>query len=528
MKPHFILHSTLSVLSILACTMFLPLKADSQAQLVTSYKSSKDVIANPDRGLYFYGGEGIDHSNGCWANYATDSKLTFEKLVGIRARGLSLIYLQYDLGTYREKYQIESRFIDCIRTDFSNIRASGLKVILRFAYNPRHRIAATNSSTEVYENYQDDVETTGECNKLGEKTNFCEASLEMIKRQLNDKEFAALIRDNGDVIAVWQAGFLGKYGEWYYTRGDDVGLNGNQNFLASAEIIKLMLRILPAPGIVQVRTPRYKCEMIKALTNTSLCPTEGLTGDAKDFEERIGFYNDCFYANDKSDGETYCNPVIELCSDGTVVKYWRNYLAREGMRYPVGGETCDSVRSDSWKGVLEEFSRFHWSFFSEARLNEKRVGWTSANKRSDLQKFLGYRLYLEKSLFKKSLTVGEKLTVELTLSNSGWAAPFQPRDAQLILRGSCQELVKCVKTLPLNIDIRDWFPNASQVVTVIIDTQGLNEGSYELLLNFPDKANNTLKHPEYYSIRLANQKDSNFYWEPTTGYNRFGQVKLTR
>src|SRR5690242_17850626 len=130
MKPHSILHPTLTVVSILACTMFLPLKADSQAQLVTSYKSSKDVIANPDRGLYFYGGEGIDHSNGCWANYPTDSKLTFEKLVGIRARGLSLIYLQYDLGTYREKYQIESRFIDCIRTDFSNIRAAGLKVIL--------------------------------------------------------------------------------------------------------------------------------------------------------------------------------------------------------------------------------------------------------------------------------------------------------------------------------------------------------------------------------------------------------------
>jgi hypothetical protein len=42
-----------------------------------------------------------------------------------------------------------------------------------------------------------------------EKTNLCEASLETIKRQLNDKEFAALIRDNGDVIAVWQAGFLG-------------------------------------------------------------------------------------------------------------------------------------------------------------------------------------------------------------------------------------------------------------------------------------------------------------------------------
>ncbi|MGA9998096.1 MAG: DUF4832 domain-containing protein [Pyrinomonadaceae bacterium] len=533
MKLRFILKTTLGLLAILACAMTLPLPAAAQAPVATSYKESKDVIANPERGLYFNEGvDGIDHSTGCWANYKPENRLTLEKLKSIRARGLSLLYLQYDLGAYREADKIESRFIDCIKTDFNNVRAAGLKVILRFAYNPRHRVNGAKS--EVYEDYQENVEASGECNKIGDEANLCEAKLEKIKRQLQDEEFAGLIRGNSDVIALWQAGFLGKYGEWYYTR-DDVGLKGKQNFHASAEIIKLMLDILPAPGIVQVRTPRYKCEMIKALTNTSSCEANGLTGDAKVFEERIGFYNDCFYDKDKSDGETYCNPVVEKCSDGTVVKYWRDYLAMKGMKYPVGGETCNTVRSGSWKTVLEEFSRFHWSFFSEARLNETKVGWTSISKRSDLQKYLGYRLYLKESVFKQSVMAGEKLTVQLTFSNSGWAAPFHPRDSELILREECQDLAKCgktvplgIKTVPLSIDIRDWLPNTSQVTTAIIDTQGLAEGSYELLLNFPDKAKDKLKLPEYYSIRLANQKDGNFHWEASTGYNRFGQVKLTK
>ena len=58
-----------------------------------------------------------------------------------------------------------------------------------------------------------------------------------------------------------------------------------------------------------------------------------------------------------------------------------------------------------------------------------------------MQKFLGYRLFLERGVFKKALTVGEKLIVELRLSNSGWAAPFQARDAQLILRGTVKSWI---------------------------------------------------------------------------------------
>ncbi len=64
-----------------------------------------------------------------------------------------------------------------------------------------------------------------------------------------------------DVIYVLQAGFIGCWGEWFYTRNDGVEKNDYKPNEAQKadriEIMKLLLKAVPG-RMVQLRTPALK------------------------------------------------------------------------------------------------------------------------------------------------------------------------------------------------------------------------------------------------------------------------------
>lgn len=119
---------------------------------------------------------------------------------------------------------------------------------------------------------------------------------------------------------------------------------------------------------------------------------------------------------------------------------------------------------------------------------------------------------MQDATFPIKVNRGSILPIELNLKNVGFAAPFNDRPVQLILRN-----LKAAETiaLNLNVNIRKWYPGNITIKDTLTIPTNIPIGTYDLLLNLPDKYTSLSKRAEY-SIRLANTD----IWEDSTGYNK--------
>lgn len=131
----------------------------------------------------------------------------------------------------------------------------------------------------------------------------------------------------------------------------------------------------------------------------------------------------------------------------------------------------------------------------------------------DVLRNLGYRIKLLEADFVEAATPGEEMTITILLENEGWAAPYNPRNAELILRSVTSP--STIYVIPLSSDVRFYLPGQTSTIDEQITIPlTILSGDYDLLLNFPDAASSLHNRPEY-AIRLANKNT----WESTTGYN---------
>lgn len=70
-----------------------------------------------------------------------------------------------------------------------------------------------------------------------------------------------IFEKNSDVICVVNAGFIGTWGEWYYTSQDDFGKPSSPNYENRREVIEALLKALPTSRMIQLRTPFFKRTM---------------------------------------------------------------------------------------------------------------------------------------------------------------------------------------------------------------------------------------------------------------------------
>ena len=145
-----------------------------------------------------------------------------------RQNNSSLIYRLYYLKDFKNA-PISDAFLSQIRQDMGVARKAGIKIILRFAYS----IAMDEP----------------------------DAPLSVILQHLD--QLKPILQENKDVIAVLQAGFIGSWGEWYYTT------NNLNNDAARKTIIDKILEVLPVERTIQVRTPNYKRNYIGVKTAIS-------------------------------------------------------------------------------------------------------------------------------------------------------------------------------------------------------------------------------------------------------------------
>lgn len=478
-------------------TAHAPNPAHARNTVVTYQPSTKD-FPNPERGFYIPIGTSASHfvsldSAGLRAQFAgpqKHGKATY-------AIFSTLLMREYTLDTFRGR-PLSQEFLRHVDHDLTVVDQAGLKVILRFAYTNTAKSGACPDIYKICPPYGDAPESI----VLG-----------------HIAQLAPLLKKHVAVIAVLQEGFIGIWGENYYTDYfGDAGNNGPGHLFDSSwndrnQVLHALLEALPADRMVQVRTPQIKQKYVYGPHATvEEKPLSAAQGYSQSDMARIGFHNDCFLAS-VDDYGTYYDNGSSVQPKKSANEVLRRYFAEDSRYLPVGGETCDdaySPQNDCAPAghAEEEMARMHYSFLNTTYNNDVNNDWDSLGCISSIRKRLGYRLVLRRGFFPVRVRPGAKFNVTLELYNAGYAMPYNPRSAYLILRNkeNGQEI-----RLPFITDIRKnlhWSKD-------LIIPGGTAPGRYELLLALPDSYAEIARRPEY-SMRLAN-KD---YWEAATGYNK--------
>lgn len=437
-------------------------------QTVT-YTESTYLIANPERGLQKYSITASNYATTDGANNLSVATLTDMKNSSDK---ITVVYRYFMLNEFMNSV-INTTYLNNIQTDFNNIRTAGLKVIVRFAYSDVIGTAAQQPS----------------------------------KAQIlsHISQLAPVLNTNNDVIFSLQAGFIGTWGEWYYTNSTEFGTDGvisTEQWNNRKEIIDAMLAATPIEIPIQVRYVGIKTTMYGTL---QLTPSTAYQNTPN---ARIGFFNDAFL-NNYGDMGTY---AVGECENPVGTPDY-NYLSNETQYLPMTGETnglnpCDSGFRTTGANAITEMGLTHWTTLNRDYYPDFWDFITAANY-DEMVKKLGYRYVLNSTNVTSN---GSNFNLTLNLTNVGFATPFKQRSIYLVLKSTATNTISIHL---INADIRTW-------VGPVSITQNFNlglTGTFQMYLWMPDKAPSLSANSDY-SIQVANTGT----WEPTTGYNNLLQT----
>ncbi|MDG5766258.1 DUF4874 domain-containing protein [Balneolales bacterium ANBcel1] len=449
--------------------LFLALPFTLPAQLVYTYQESDDIIANPERGLQKY-----SITNSSYYTNTDYSNITVSSIAGWRTgpEKVTVIYRYFLLGDYMET-EISENYLDNIQIDFDRIREAGLKCLVRFSYTNRQ---SSDPQQPVKELILQHIE-----------------------------QLAPILEKNKDVIVAHQAGFIGTWGEWYYTNSAEFGTDGSisaAQWENRKEVVDAMLTATPLDIPVQVRYPQVKITMYGS---TPLTEETAYTDTP---QARIGFYNDAFL-NVWGDMGTYRNAGQHGNPSGTS-DY--SFLANETRYLPMSGETngLNPPRTDGENALLE-MDMTNWSIINRDYHGDVINGWINTGHLETMLKYLGYRFVLRQATFAQA---EEGFEVTLDIENTGYARPFRERKAWLIVRNL---FTSDEQAYEVPGDVRTWEDEVRVVIPV--DATLLPDGLYEVHLHMPDLL---LEDRPEYAIRLANDQ----VWDSEKGTNFLGIIEI--
>ena len=420
---------------------------NNASMLSVQFTPSTLDFPNPERGFYKFA--------------ADPAKLDAYYLNSITQQGYRLIYTPADLSQWRNQ-DLPQSYLNSLNDGFELMRQAGVKAVLRFAY---------------------DYEASGK-----------DTNLAQVKRHI--EQLKPIINRNADVIAVWQGGFIGAWGEWHSSAN---GLNSDSN---KKEIAQALLAALPANRQLNLR---YPYDLIKWY---------GTPASAEDFannseKARIGIHNDCYLASIDDTG-TY-----QPRRDQTIEA--QRMFTRQHVQYTsFGGETCAPIANarTTCSDILREGKEFRLAYLNYDYHETFIDGWTKEGCMADVQKNIGYRIELSQFQISSQANASGSLKWALKLSNQGWARPINPRN--IVVRftsssGSSKDVVL------ENTNLRTLDSGASAQWEGTLTLPNLSAGEYSVSLGAPDPdarlADNTR-----FSLRFANADSGNVQWNLKTGF----------
>lgn len=414
-----------------------------------AYVASTADIVNPERGTYHYtethlGPDGRGHT-----------PLDVPALRAWRGdEGVTLVYRIVHLDGYASVDVLAQEDLDRVAADLAAARQAGVKLLLRFAYS-------SSSSAD--------------------------APADRAVAQI--AQLGPVLRAGQDVVATLQAGFVGRWGEWYYS--DSYASDPlrpwaltDADWAARGRVLDALLAATGDRTTVSVRYPAVKQRLVP--------PGDPRAG-------RVGVHDDCFLAGTDDYG-TFATPED------------RTWLAEQTRSVLMGGETCavNAPRSH-WPSASAELATYHWTYLNadfhrDVLASWGEHGWAEARRR------LGHRLRLVTSSVDTTLLAGATGRLDLELANDGYAAPVSARPVELVLRSSTH-----THRVPLAVDVRSLAPGTTRL-SLPLTTPSV-PGTYALSLALPDASPSLAGDPAY-AVQLANEG----VWDATSGLNDLGQT----
>lgn len=475
-----------------------------------SYQPNDSDFTNPERGFYIPSGTKASHFEPLQADQLRNYRLSPYKAGNARYQvKASLIYRGYELDLFKDK-PLSDDFLNNLQKDLDAVKEAGLKMILRFAYTNTAKGGDCKDEYKICPPYGD-------------------APVAIALQHI--QQLKPLLQKNAAVIAVLQEGFIGIWGENYFTDyfGDasmnGIGVINDSSWQLRNRLLKSLLDALPASRMVQVRTPQIKQKYVYGpsapVTSGSLTAVEAFTSKDK---ARIGFHNDCFLSSPDDYG-TYYDYGSSSQPRQPANNVLRSYIEADTKFTVAGGETCDDAFSPqndcAPAGYAEaEIRRMHYSFLNAAYNTDVNNDWDSSGCMNNIKKKLGYRFVLHTATFPVQAKRGKVLNITMKMENTGYASPFNPRPVQLVLRNTSTHTEY---SYSLNSNVQYWFTGDISIYAAVQLPADIPAGSYQLLLHLPDADPALGKRPEY-AIRLANTN----MWEENTGLNDLHHVILIR
>lgn len=406
-----------------------------------NYVVSSENFSNPERGQYHYTTSGIEIYNFLKLSTLTDYRVN-EKI--------TLVWREFSLNNFKTS-PISSEYLANMQTDFNTMRSAGVKCIVRFCYTHIDGTDATKSQILSH--------------------------IEQLK---------PVLLANEDVISSLEAGFIGNYGEWYYSNNFGTGTHTTQNIIDRKEVGLKIMELTPNRKVA-FRTPTIQRQIGGATALTAQTAFDG------SINSRVAAHNDCFLSS-SSDYGTYVNTTTDY-----------TYLENQSKYTFDGGETCSPTTYSECSNAIFTMNRFHFSYLNADYNQSVSTMWQTNGCYDEIKKRLGYRFELVNSTISNNI-------LTLNIQNSGFANVINERKAYLVLRNST---TGAEYSFQINTDMRLWQRGTT---TQIVQSLNLNvpQGTYQLFLNLPDSnINNPL-----YSIQCANVGT----WDATKGYNNLNQT----
>ena len=461
-----ILPIAMCVLLLAGCNTNPP---EPKGETIT-FTESDSIIANPERGLFAQ----IYYTSADLNSHA--SATTIERLRDGNNK-MTLLLHSYYLTDYMES-DIPQEFLDRLETNMNALREGGAKVVLRFSYK----------------------------SSMDPKDKPWNATPEWIHRHID--QITPYLQKHADVIACVQCGFLGSWGEWYYT---DNGYRQNptkdSDYEMRWEVLEHMLRAVPESRQVALRIPAYKRRWLKMRGDTLMSPLTASEAHDGSYKARIAGHNDCFVSSSNDVG-TYLGGDKE-----------RNFWAEDTKYTFMGGETCEKCGYSNGTYALKEMRTYHWSYINRDYRESVTSMWRNDGTMDSILHKIGYRLVLDKAIITSNPKVGNEFKAWFQLRNVGFAAPMNKRDVELVFVNANDPSEKHV--FKQDVDPRFWLPEEEHKFTLSCTLNNFQEGQYKVYLNLPDPYESLHNDPRY-SIRLANEN----MWEAKTGYNYITTINV--
>lgn len=417
-----------------------------------SFTEATERLVNPERG--FYRARNI---------YSSSSPLSVSEVKAQRASGYSLWYIGFYLTDFMNG-DISPEFLQKIQATMDALRDGGSKCVMRFAYK----------------DYHNDNE-------------LMDPEVAVVLHHV--EQLKPLLQKNEDVIFVLQAGFVGAWGEWYYTSHFGFAPRKDSDYQPRKQLTDALLAALPVSRQIQLRTPQFKMRMYGLALKDTLTAATAHNGSAS---SRLAGHNDCFGASENDYG-TFDNEKGD-----------REFWKAETRYLIMGGETCGVSDFCVCSATLKDMSDYHWTYLNRDYHSGVLNRWKSDDCYNQIVARLGYRLVMHDLFYSGDLAAGKPCTVTLRFYNTGFAAPMNPRNASLVwISPEGKETA-----FTLDSDPRTWHPGWHVVKATF--TPSSAKGRLCLALQdplLPDR-------PEY-SIAFANEG----VFDSSTGYNKLFEIK---